>query len=288
MTTEQVQKWPRPLSYRMAAPVPYRVQCFQPSHPLVKETETIEDRLARLSVVDDGKRDKKKVDRIFLPNVGVMSARRNHFTEFDSKRVLSNGVELYGSYKPADVVAIRKRQGVFFQAGGCLLVVATAEEYCVAGHVGRESLIRPPGAEREYESVVNAIAESFDRKGIARENIVLRAYFGIQPRVFPHDPTYPGREALYENLLAKAGSIQSRVRKKERVKKWNQNDFILEVIGGIPHLNLYLLLKAQALLEDIERIAFEKPLPINGDFAYTRHTNPELARARNSVFVYRE
>jgi len=267
----------RAMSFTMGGPIPYRVQCFQPYHQLVREEpQTLEGRIERLT-------KGKNIERVFLPRVEHMSARRAHFREFTIRRFVGS-VEVLESESPSDLVALRPHQGILFRNGGCLLLVATGGGYCIAGHAGRDSLVRPDGDDREFESVVHAIGASFDRKGIDRSHIVLRAYFGIQPQVFPHDYSHE-RGSYYARVVEKLERLEARARKH---KGWDKNASIVTYDGRVPHLNLYLALKAQALTQDITRVGYEKPLPINKDFAYTRHENPELATARNCVFAYRE
>jgi hypothetical protein len=282
------------MGFVMGGTVPYQVQCYPPRHSLLTEgAETFTDRLSRVVVSNNGnKQEKTRIDRVFLPDVQAMSGRRARFSEFKKTGVLHDGkVEVYTAEAPSDVVAIRRRQGVFFRAGGCLLVVATGGGYCVAGHAGRDSLVCPVGTTRAHESVVHAIAESFDRKGIARSNIMIRTFFGIQPEAFVHDPAHPERGEYNQALLEHVQEIEDRVSRKAHrlgIKQWSSRDTIIRIRDKVPHLSLYHLLKAQAILLEIYNIGNEKPLPIDGDFAYTRHRDPEFVNERNWVFAFRE
>lgn len=285
MDTDTTQrKRTKPLKFKVATTAPYQAHCYPPGHSLlIGEPSGFHDRLSR--IVDAH----TAVERVFLPDVEHMSGRLASPEEFALDTTLPSGTEVYQTASPSDLVAIRPREGVLFRAGGCLLVVATGGDYCVAGHAGRDSLIDLTGV-RTPQTAVHAIAEYFEHKGVALADVMVRAYFGIQPDVFTHDPNYPALGAYYRQVLEHIQNLQERVEERARrlaIRQWPENEKIVRVRDGLPHLSLYHLLKAQAILLGITNTGCEKPLPIDGGFAYTRHTDQRLADDRNWVLAYR-
>ena len=266
------------MGYTMPGPIPYRVMCIPPNNQMaLREPTSIAGCVNHFTY-------KKEIDRIFMPCVGFKSARRAHFREFTDRLPVRDGLEVLASKNPSDLAALRPRQGLLFRAAGSLLVMATGEGYCIGGNVEMETLLSSESGEREHETVMHAIATSFDRKGIARENIVLRGFFGIPWQANPYDPRHPTEGGRHAETLEKLEGIQARAQKR---KGWQPKDAIIQHLHEVPHVSLYHVLKAQALLLDITRVGCEQPLPVNGNYPYPSHADPAMKKAQNWILAWR-
>ena len=145
--------------------------------------------------------------KAYAPNVASSSAVVVNASALSTRIKLSGRVYLYRKKQvPADGVFLRPNEAFVMSAAGCPVIIATAGEYMVAAHAGRDSLIERSAVlgapAREHPSVVNAIIEAFDKKGFTVNQISMSMYLAIPAAVFEHrfDHPYYGE---YNRALAR-------------------------------------------------------------------------------------
>lgn len=224
----------------------------------------------------------------YAPSVNMMSGAVESHDAFaisfcldGSRRIRRPGY--VGTERIAcDSTYIGLHDGGIMAAGGCPLIVLNGfgadEEICLFAHGGRDSLIDPGtydgSSPRKHFSVVDAmVAYAVEQCGVDRKHLFLRSFFSLPWQRFRHDAT-DDRSQRIRRVLAKRG--------QESALQLNEE--------GVQCLSLNTLIKRQA--EQLN-IAFALDvglldLPENGDFAYTRHPNPELGGTmRNLVTLER-
>jgi len=247
----------------MPVPVPYRVYCYAPMHPLfAKEETTFEQRLEYvLSAMKD------KPERVFAPQVEGRAGVRGHFRDFTSE-ALRCGVTLLTSDVPAHLLSIHRHEALAVSSGGNPLIVATSGDYMIGGSATPESLLQGG-----HQGVIDEIRRYFDEKGVAGSNIMIRLYFFRLPIACPLDPNHPEKGKRHLELLEtiekyfEKWNLRKDGTKKEETGDWTKKEeTIVTKRDGIPHLNIYLLARAIALSVGIRKVGCDKQLPSVPEF----------------------
>ncbi|MDB4992521.1 MAG: hypothetical protein JWL75_766 [Parcubacteria group bacterium] len=186
-----------------------------------------------------------------------------------------------------DATSIPPHQGMIMSAGGCPLVVMNGktpagEEFCFAAHAGRASLIddrlfTEGLPSRAHFSVIDALVAQAEALGVLPKDLILRSFFSI-----------PWFRLMHEFSDPKFGKLN--LARYAYLKSMHALDgvFIAQEDRRLC-LSLSGLIQRQAQRHGIVRIESGLlELPEDGDYAYTRHVDPELAgTTRNLVMVMR-
>lgn len=189
---------------------------------------------------------------------------------------------------PCDGTIIGRNDGFIMSAGGCPLIVLTGvgedgSPICIAAHAGRHSLLDPfalseEKTPREHFSVVTAMVTFARNHYQARpEDLILRSFFSLPMRRYPHDPRDPQYREKSQRL-------------HECLRARGLGGALLERDDGVICLSLSELIRLQAQAERVGKIDTARlTLPEDGNFAYTQHPRLELRGAvRNLVILTRE
>lgn len=167
-------------------------------------------------------------------------------------------------------------------AGGCAFIIVsglteTGEDLCLMAHAGRDSLIdmhviKHEKSSRAHFSIVDAMVAYAARRGARTENLILRSFFALHWVAFEHRLDYPGREALHEKL----------------VTFFNEHPYFSSALkmryGRTPCICLSTLIQQQANTYPFKHVqTMDHVLPVDGSYAYTRHTDPEMRGERNEL-----
>lgn len=233
--------------------------------------------------------------RIFAPTVDRMSGivlPQARFTSFFPlnrlQEVRRPGFELGSDARvPCDSTDLQPHDAFAMSAGGCPLIVLSGTSYregikpvCLAAHAGRDSLIDHKFLQyglksRDHFSIVDAMVAFGRKRFVDPEDMTLRSFFAIPWQRFPHD----ARQKEHRRRNARA---QWHFREESDV-------FRIEPSTKKHCLDLSRVIWWQARRAGVGSIETGvHTLPIDGDYAYTTHTNPELSGAmRNLVTVVR-
>lgn len=207
---------------------------------------------------------------------GVIASVKN-FTR--SMLLCSPDVTLFRAEVPCDGLVLPSRAAFVLDPGGCAVLVLTAltkggEQLCIAAHAGLMSLIAID-ADREHESVIDAMIAQAEGQFALAETLTLRAFYPLPWQGLPRwskDPVHGAHnirqlEYLRDHHLSRA----------------------IRVHLGKEYVDLARLIHEQARRAGIHNIETGLHiLPVDGPYAYTSHSNPSLAdRMRNLVTVVR-
>lgn len=134
----------------------------------------------------------------YAPNVAAMSATIVRVGKLGKQIPLGDGVVLHRDKDvPADGVFLPPGKAFMMSGAGCPLIIATAGEYAVVAHAGRDSLIdrgavmgRPT---RNCGSVVDSIIDALLGRNAPADDIDMCMLFAIPAESFGHpenDPRY--------------------------------------------------------------------------------------------------
>jgi hypothetical protein len=172
-------------------------------------------------------------------------------------------------------------------AGGCAIIGVSSTRHdkpmLLMAHAGRDSLIdrsvvEGNGPSRPYFSEIDQlVVYAKVHYELEPEELILRSFFALPWRAYPHDPEYPVHGPFFQRLVDMLRNEHGGMYRDAVM-----ND------GDIPYISLSTLIECQALWRGIR---VERPictLPMDGPYAYTRHTDPHLAgRMRNLVLGVR-
>ena len=216
------------------------------------------------------------VHRAYAPSVSWANARIVDNRILSEKIPLGDGVVLHRNRSVrADGVFIEVGQAVVMSVAGCPPVIAAGSEQMLVAHAGRDSLIDPnaiTGKEpRKNISVVNAIVEAFEERGISADKIAMCMLFAISAEIFEHK--FDGHGAEYNRALATfvaekwpRGAIQKR------------NSVCIDLEEIFLH---------QALQAGVHHAWVAHSLAKFPAFAHTRDGHPDAPRRRNLIVVKR-
>lgn len=234
----------------------------------------------------------RRVRTYFVPTVRAMSAIILPQTSFtvtyplDGERIirLPKVTELTHKSFLCEGTCIGLGEGFLAAMGGCALVVLTgvgdAGDFCIAAHAGRDSLIAHSfgvrNAHRAHFSVMDTMVACARKMGAHPKDTVLRSFFILPWNAHPHtfdDPVYGDYNRKTYRLLQEHELASAFLARED----------------GVQCLSLAVLIALQAHKHGIGKVESGLlGLPQDGDFAYTRHADPELAGAvRNLVFLTR-
>jgi len=148
---------------------------------------------------------KMRVEKAFAPNVAAASASIVGSSELN-RRIRLGTTSLYRKKElPADGVFLEEGDAFIMSAAGCPLILATAGDYLITAHAGRDSLLdrtaiaeATPG--RKHFSVVNAIIEAFVRKQMRPQQIAMCMQYAIPANMFGHRFDHPRHGAFNRAL----------------------------------------------------------------------------------------
>lgn len=204
---------------------------------------------------------------------------------FDEELELPNNVIMKRPSLAIEGTEIMKHEGAAFTMGGCAFLVLTFMDRtgtgrCLIGHAGTKSLIDfehvlHGGAPREHYSIIDALVDYAVAEGGSPERMVLRSFFEIPWEAY----SYSTRDGAH--------SDDNAVLVPHLIEKHGRTD-IMEVYQGHEHFRTKALVEAQALARGVINVSSECILPLDGPFAYTRHSNPRLSgMARNLAVLVR-
>lgn len=139
-----------------------------------------------------------EIKEAFAPNVAAFSGHIANPEDMTTKIVLDHAILRRNRELPADGVFLNSEQGFIMSAAGCPIILASAGDYFIAAHAGRDSLIERnavtgKGPRREHQSVVDAIIDKFWQRGVPKRDIAMVMMFSIPAEAFEHrfdHPTY--------------------------------------------------------------------------------------------------
>lgn len=276
-------------------PVQYSIECF----PARKADGTIQNLSLKqlkdpnfLSLLRATLSDEECT--YFAPTVNAMSGivlSHKPFTdicELDRHRIKMCRPGYIGNADariPCDGTFIERMEGFIMAAGGCPLVVLSGRGehgrcICIVAHAGRDCLIDPlmvrkGQPSRAHESVIDAMV-AYAKKyfGAEPEDLILRSFYSLPWQAFPHDQNDPEHRDVNKKL-------------HEYLKQRGLDRAIFEQ-ENVQYLSLNEIIRLQANKLGIGQIqAGLLDLPINGDYAYTRHALPELGGTMRNLVVMR-
>jgi hypothetical protein len=239
-----------------------------------------------------------KVTTLYAPTVADMSGVIVESKRFTRAFPLDDRVTLWRppleknsktNLLSCDGTQFLENEGFCMSAGGCPLIVlsglTTKGEYlCLMAHAGEDSLLDKEvvgGVDsfpsRTTFSVVDAMVNYAVQRGADVEDLTLRSFFSLPWETFAH-PFDDRRKGKYYRKMSdffdKNRFYESAIRYKD----------------GIMCVCLSSLIKRQAEYRGIGRIDTGLcTLPIDGNYAYTRHKNPSCAgKVRNLVLGFHE
>lgn len=139
-----------------------------------------------------------EIKEAFAPNVAAFSGHIANPEDMTTKIFLDHAILRRNRELPADGVFLDPGQGFVMSAAGCPIILASAGDYFIAAHAGRDSLIERNAVmgkkpRRKHQSVVDAIVDKFWQRGIPERAIVMVMMFSIPTEAFEHrfdHPTY--------------------------------------------------------------------------------------------------
>ncbi|MCX6786432.1 MAG: hypothetical protein NTU85_01255 [Candidatus Kaiserbacteria bacterium] len=152
---------------------------------------------------------KMGVHKAFAPNVVLSSAQIVESSLLEDKIKLGEHASLYRKQNlPADGVFLGKRQAFVMSGAGCPVIIATAGEYMVVAHAGRDSLINRGVVigepNREYISVVHTIVKALHDRKVPIHEITMCMHFAIPTMMFEHrfdNPSYGSYNQALASLI---------------------------------------------------------------------------------------
>ncbi len=198
--------------------------------------------------------------------------------------------------EPFEGYEIAKGDALVCPAGGCMFVVATGEApgkdlRMIFSHAGRDSLIdrhrillsginayteKPikSTSKRPFEGVLHSIVDTFRGWGIVPQRMEVHGLFSIAPSVFIHPynhPTYGEfNRLLLRDLQRPLGGTMA---------AW-------ETGTGIA-IDQCALLREQAEEVGIPHVKCYPYLPVDEEYAHTRHPDLAMRVRRNLVILHR-
>ncbi len=147
------------------------------------------------------------VRKAYAPNVEPMSAIVVGTHVLNTRIRLGGHTYLYRKKQvPADGVFLRPGEAFVMSAAGCPVIIATAGEYMIVAHAGRDSLIERSAVlgapTREHPSIVDAIIGAFGKNGFGVDQISMCMHLAIPAIVFEHRFDHPFYGA-YNRALAR-------------------------------------------------------------------------------------
>jgi hypothetical protein len=214
---------------------------------------------------------------LFAPAVVSHSAELVEQKDLTVRLELPNQVKLFRNpVIPADAVPLGVSTGGTMSNAGCPLLVVGVKGYFLFVHASRknmldEGLIRDGVPSRRFETVLHAVKEYLEHKGIKPHEIKIHGHFHIDPETFEHPLDHEDTEIAEFNR--------------------KMYDFIFDTLGvdimreqrGL--IDMEALVKGVAGRLDFGKVTFTDPLPRN--YASTRSSGLGMAPDRNAIFLFR-
>ena len=149
------------------------------------------------------------VHKAYAPNVLMANAEVIDNRKLTEHIRLGGGIVLHRNRNvPADGTFVGVGQAVVMSSAGCPVIIASAGEQVCVAHAGRASLIdirmvNNDEPSRKHFSIVNAIVEAFEERGMTRKDITMSMSFAIPSVLFNHpfNGTYgPSNKSIYKFL----------------------------------------------------------------------------------------
>lgn len=224
---------------------------------------------------------KQKILRAFAPTVTAMSGIVADPRDLTSEISLGT-ISLFRNLQmPCDGTVLEPGDAFVMSNAGCPAAVATGRGLCIAAHVGRESaidmdyLLGKTSKPRQFQSIVDSMAECARRRMIDPGDMIFRLFFQIDPFEFSHPWNFPGFERRNQVLI------------KHVFEHYGPASIPLHPVSGVHCLDMGQLIMRQAYRAGFRTVSVnDRILPVGGEQAYTRHPNPALADlARNIIII---